>query len=68
MTADELDAAKSLIANLRLPLPEVATRRTRPARRGSTVDARATLRAMTAAGGDIVPLRWRAPELPQAAE
>src|ERR1700675_3044709 len=57
MTAAELAQVKLMIARLRLPLPELPTRRTRPAERGTTVDLRATLRAM--ARGAVVPLAWR---------
>lgn len=59
MTAAELAEVKAMIARLRLPLPELPTRRTVAARRGSAVDLRATLRSMTAAGGSVVPLAWR---------
>ncbi len=59
MTTAELAQVKSMIARLRLPLPEVPTRRTRPADRGTEVDLRATLRAMASARGAVVPLAWR---------
>jgi len=59
MTAAELAEVKAMIARLRLPLPERPTRRTVAAQRGSMVDLRATLRAMTSAGGIVVPLAWR---------
>ncbi len=59
MTVAELAQVKQMIARLRLPLPELPTRRTRPADRGTAVDLRATLRAMASARGAVVPLAWR---------
>ena len=60
MTVDELAAAKRMLATLRLPLPEVPTRRSRPSARGHRVDLRATLRRATGAAGALAPLRFRA--------
>ena len=59
MTSAELAEVKSMIARLRLPLPERPVRRTVAAHRGSAVDLRASLRAMATAGGAAVPLAWR---------
>ena len=59
MTADELREARAMLARLRLPLPELPTRRTTPAARGHRVDLRATLRRSTGAAGTLAPLRWR---------
>jgi uncharacterized protein with von Willebrand factor type A (vWA) domain len=59
MSAAELFEVKAMIARLRLPLPELPTRRMIAASRGSRVDLRATLRAMASAGGTVVPLAWR---------
>ncbi len=59
MTSAELAAVRSMLARLRLPLPDVPTRRTTPASRGNRVDLRATLRRMTGASGTLAPLRWR---------
>ena len=59
MSAAELGEVRAMIARLRLPLPELPTRRTVAARRGSLVDLRATLRAMVSARGAVVPLAWR---------
>ena len=59
MSVDELAQVKAMIARLRLPLPEIPTRRTVVADRGTTVDLRATLRAMASARGAVVPLAWR---------
>ncbi len=62
MTNEELAQAKKLIANLRLPIPEVRTRRLVADARGRRVDLRATLRASLRTGADIIPLRRRSPE------
>src|SRR5450432_1428560 len=59
MTVAELAQVKSMIARLRLPLPEYPVRRTVPADRGTEVDLRATLRAMMSARGSMMPLAWR---------
>jgi uncharacterized protein with von Willebrand factor type A (vWA) domain len=59
MTADELEQAKRLIAGLRLPIPQIATRRLRPDAHGRRVDLRATLRASLRGNADIIPLRRR---------
>jgi uncharacterized protein with von Willebrand factor type A (vWA) domain len=59
MSVDELAQVKAMIARLRLPLPELPTRRTKAADRGTLVDLRATLRAMASARGVVVPLQWR---------
>jgi uncharacterized protein len=59
MSAKELSEVKAMIARLRLPLPELPTRRTAAASHGTAVDLRATLRAMASARGAVVPLAWR---------
>jgi len=59
MTTDELAAVRLLLRNLRLPLPELLTRRTAPSSRGNRVDLRATLRRATGAAGSLSPLAWR---------
>jgi hypothetical protein len=61
MSAAELAEAKRMIAQLRLPLPTVRTRRFRPHRSGRRVDLRATLRETMREGGDIIPLVQTAP-------
>ena len=61
MTSAEMAAAKKLIAQMRLPIPEITTRRLRPDARGALVDMRATLRASLRAGADIIPLKRRSP-------
>jgi len=59
MTTEELAAVRGLLRNLRLPLPELPTRRTTPSPRGHRVDLRATLRRATGAAGALSPLAWR---------
>jgi len=59
MTSTELAQAKRMIAQLRLPIPEVRTRRLMPHPHGSLVDMRSTLRASLRAGADVIPLRRR---------
>ncbi len=59
MSAAEIAEAKQLIANLRLPIMMVPTRRFRPHTQGPRVDMRATLRAGLRSGADIIPLRRR---------
>jgi len=59
MSAAELAAVRVMLRGLRLPLPELPTRRTKPASRGHRVDLRATLRRATGAAGTLTPLRWR---------
>src|SRR5215470_17638667 len=59
MTQEELAQAKKLIASLRLPIPEMKTRRLVADPRGSLVDMRASLRASLRAGADIIPLKRR---------
>jgi len=62
MTAAELAEAKKMLAQLRLPLPEVRTRRQASDARGARVDLRATLRASLREGGHIIPLVRTAPK------
>ena len=59
MTTAELAAVRAMLAQLRLPLPELPTRRMTPAARGNRVDLRATLRRATGAAGTLTPLAWR---------
>ena len=59
MTVEELAQAKTMIARLRLPIPEVRTRRFRPDDEGARVDLRASLRASLRAGSQIIPLKHR---------
>jgi uncharacterized protein len=59
MTSAELAQAKRMIAQLRLPIPEVRMRRLTPHPHGALVDMRSTLRASLRAGSDVIPLRRR---------
>src|SRR5205823_2930903 len=61
MSAAELAEAKKMISQLRLPLPEIRTRRYYPHRNGRRVDLRASLRQSLREGGDIIPLVRAAP-------
>ncbi len=62
MTGEELAQARVLIARMRLPIPDVRTRRLRPAPRGRRIDLRATLRASVRESTDLIPLRRCAPQ------
>jgi hypothetical protein len=61
MSAAELAAAKQMIAELRLPLPLIKTRRKRIQRNGRSIDVRATLRESLREGGEVIPLVRTAP-------
>jgi uncharacterized protein with von Willebrand factor type A (vWA) domain len=56
MSAAELVEAKRMLAELRLPLPLVKTRRFRAHPSGRRVDLRKTLRESLREGGDLIPL------------
>jgi hypothetical protein len=60
MSSAELAQAKRMIAQLKLPIPEVRTRRLAPHPHGPLVDMRATLRASLRTGADVIPLQRRA--------
>jgi uncharacterized protein with von Willebrand factor type A (vWA) domain len=60
MSVEELEHAKRLIAGLRLPIPQIRTRRLGPDARGRLVDLRASLRAALRGNADVIPLRRRA--------
>jgi uncharacterized protein with von Willebrand factor type A (vWA) domain len=57
MSAREMEQARALMTRLVLPVPEIVTRRRRPAADGPLVDMRASLRASLRGGGDLLPLR-----------
>jgi uncharacterized protein with von Willebrand factor type A (vWA) domain len=61
MSAAELAEAKKLIAQLRLPLPMVRTRRYQPQRAGRRIDLRRSLRESLREGGELIPLVRAAP-------
>ncbi|HLS84676.1 MAG TPA: VWA domain-containing protein [Burkholderiales bacterium] len=56
MSAAELAEARRMIAELRLPLPLVRTRRLERSRAGRRVDLRATLRESLRGGAGVIPL------------
>ena len=60
MSGEELGQVKRMLARLRLPLPKVPMRRTRPDDRGRRIDLRATLRRSAGAAGAAAPLAFRA--------
>ena len=60
MTVTELEAAKSAISSLQLPLKEIPSRRyTMNSSRG-IIDLRSTLRASMKRAGDDIPLKYKA--------
>ena len=61
MTNAEIAEAKAMISRLRLPIPDVRTRRFRSDPYGERVDLRATLRASLRGGGRAIELRRRTP-------
>jgi hypothetical protein len=56
MSAAELAQAKKMLAQLRLPLPLIRTRRKAAAVNGKAIDLRRTLKESLREGGDIIPL------------
>ncbi|MCM0022254.1 MAG: VWA domain-containing protein, partial [Tagaea sp.] len=63
MSAEELARAQRAMARLAAPFPERRTRRFRPDGSGRRLDARATIRAMLRAGGDMATLAFKAPRI-----
>jgi uncharacterized protein len=61
MSAAELAEAKKMLAELRLPLPLIRTRRFRAHPSGRRIDLRKTLRQSLREGGDLIPLVRAAP-------
>lgn len=61
MTPQELQEAKKMIAAMRLPLPDLVSRRFRQRSHTGQVDLRGTMKRMIKAHGGIVELRYRAP-------
>jgi uncharacterized protein with von Willebrand factor type A (vWA) domain len=59
MTSAEWAEARLLVSRMRLPVPEVATRRHRPSARGHLIDLSATMRRMARTGGEIPTLARR---------
>lgn len=60
MTGAELARVRRALAQMKLPLKAIPTRRQRPATRGDRVDMRATLRASLRRGGNMTLRRQRA--------
>ncbi|HET9351661.1 MAG TPA: VWA domain-containing protein, partial [Burkholderiales bacterium] len=56
MSAAELAEAKKMLAQLRLPLPLIRTRRKRLSPQGKAIDLRATLRESLREGGEVIAL------------
>ena len=61
MSAAELVEAKKMLAELRLPLPLIRTRRKKISVNGKSIDLRATLRESLREGGEIIRLVRAAP-------
>ncbi len=61
MSAAELEQAKKMLRELRLPLPLIRTRRNRISETGTRINLRATLRESLREGGDVIPLVRAAP-------
>lgn len=61
MSIAEIAEAKHALAELRLPMDRVKTRRFRADRRGRRTDARATMRAAMRMGGDFIAPKFRSP-------
>ncbi len=59
MTAEEWAQARLLVSRLRLPVPEVRTRRHHPADRGAVIDLPATMRRMARNGGELCSIARR---------
>lgn len=60
MSSEELDKARKAIQRMRLPIPEIRTRRFAPKTDGRRVDMRRSFRATLKSGGDVVALQRRA--------
>ena len=59
MTQEEAEEAKRVIAEMRLPIMEIPTRRFAADPRGAKIDMRATLRAGLRTSGALMPLKYR---------
>jgi len=57
MSVTEWQEAKRMIARMRLPLPQIRTRRRAPHARGEFIDPRATARASLRTGGELLRLK-----------
>ncbi|WP_136644539.1 VWA domain-containing protein [Tabrizicola sp. YIM 78059] len=61
MSAEEIAAAKRMLARLSLPVPPLRIRRTAPSALTARIDARRTLRQALRHGGEIASLAHKAP-------
>lgn len=61
MSAEEIAAAKRMLARLSLPVPPLLTRRSAPSALTARIDAHRTLREATRHGGEIARLAHKAP-------
>jgi uncharacterized protein with von Willebrand factor type A (vWA) domain len=59
MSAEEITAAKAMLARMRLPIMNVPTRRFQPHPGGRRVDLRASMRRSLRSGGDLIDLAKR---------
>lgn len=59
MSAEEIQRAKQVIRDMRLPIAEIKTRRFRPAPHGRRLDLRRTMSATMRSGGDEIDLQRR---------
>lgn len=59
MSRAETEEAKLVIAEMRLPIMEIATRRFTTDARGAKIDMRATLRAGLRTSGALMPIKYR---------
>lgn len=59
MTPEELSESKKMIAAMRMPLPEIASRRSRPQLQGGRIDLRNTMRHMLKSADGWIELRHR---------
>ncbi|HEY8553054.1 MAG TPA: VWA domain-containing protein [Burkholderiales bacterium] len=62
MTPEELEEAKRMLRALRLPLPQLPSRRLRPDARGARIDLRATMRRMVREADGMIALQHRCPQ------
>ena len=61
MSAEEIAAAKRMLAKLSLPVQPLKTRRSAPSTLTARIDARRTLREAMRTGGELTSLRYKAP-------
>jgi uncharacterized protein with von Willebrand factor type A (vWA) domain len=59
MTAEELAQVRAMMARLRLPLPQIVSRRYEPLAHGRRIHLRRSLQQTARSGGDGIVLAWR---------